>query len=214
MVDVQANNIKLQVKFYFFNRFNLKLFYLFAKLKEETINYTKKLEETIFTVEELLSYDEQVKPIGKKLKKADDLFFIGRGLDYALSCEGSIKLKEISYIHSEAYAAGELKHGTISLITDNIPVIAIATQKDVYAKMISNIREVRSRGAKVILITNADVHVDASLCDYHIMLPEMDDLFTPFGTAVILQYIAYYAAVSRGLNVDQPRNLAKSVTVE
>ncbi|MBQ3600725.1 MAG: glutamine--fructose-6-phosphate transaminase (isomerizing), partial [Lachnospiraceae bacterium] len=107
--------------------------------KEDAIKYTKQLEETIFTVEELLSYDEQVKPIGKKLKKAEDLFFIGRGLDYALSCEGSIKLKEISYIHSEAYAAGELKHGTISLITDNIPVIAIATQKDVYAKMISNI---------------------------------------------------------------------------
>lgn len=182
--------------------------------EEDTKKYMKKLESTIQTVEELLSYDEEVKPIGKKLKKAKDLFFIGRGLDYALSCEGSIKLKEISYIHSEAYAAGELKHGTISLITDNVPVIALATQSDVYAKMISNIREVRSRGAKVILITNADAHVDASLCDYHIMLPEMDDAFTPFGAAVVLQYIAYYAAVSRGLNVDQPRNLAKSVTVE
>lgn len=182
--------------------------------EEDTRKYMQKLENTIHTVEELLSYDEEVKPIGKKLKKTRDLFFIGRGLDYALSCEGSIKLKEISYIHSEAYAAGELKHGTISLITDNVPVIALATQADVYAKMISNIREVRSRGAKVILITNADAHVDASLCDYHIMLPEMDDAFTPFGAAVILQYIAYYAAVSRGLNVDQPRNLAKSVTVE
>ena len=182
--------------------------------EDETKKYIGTLEKTVDIVEELLSYDDQVKPIGRKLKKSEDLFFIGRGLDYALSCEGSIKLKEISYIHSEAYAAGELKHGTISLITDNLPVIALATQKDVYAKMISNIREVRSRGAKVILITNADAHVDASLCDYHIMLPEMDDQFTPFGAAVILQYIAYYAAVSRGLNVDQPRNLAKSVTVE
>ena len=182
--------------------------------EDETQKYIGTLEKTVDIVEELLSYDDQVKPIGRKLKKSEDLFFIGRGLDYALSCEGSIKLKEISYIHSEAYAAGELKHGTISLITDNLPVIALATQKDVYAKMISNIREVRSRGAKVILITNADAHVDASLCDYHIMLPEMDDQFTPFGAAVILQYIAYYAAVSRGLNVDQPRNLAKSVTVE
>lgn len=182
--------------------------------QDETKKYMQKLINTIDIVEELLSYDEEVKPIGKKLKKATDLFFIGRGLDYALSCEGSIKLKEISYIHSEAYAAGELKHGTISLITDNLPVIALATQEDVYAKMISNIREVRSRGAKVILITNADAHVDASLCDYHIMLPQMDDMFTPFGSAIILQYIAYYAAVSRGLNVDQPRNLAKSVTVE
>lgn len=182
--------------------------------EEETKKYIIKLENAVDTVEEVLTFDEEVKKIGKKLKKTEDLFFIGRGLDYALSCEGSIKLKEISYIHSEAYAAGELKHGTISLITDNVPVIALATQQDVYAKMISNIREVRSRGAKVILITNADAHVDASLCDYHIMLPEMDDMFTPFGAAVILQYIAYYAAVSRGLNVDQPRNLAKSVTVE
>lgn len=182
--------------------------------EEDTRKYMTKLESTIETVEELLSYDEEIKPIGKKLKKTKDLFFIGRGLDYALASEGSIKLKEISYIHSEVYAAGELKHGTISLITDNVPVIALATQANVYAKMISNIREVRSRGAKVILITNADAHVDASLCDYHIMLPEMEDAFTPFGAAVILQYIAYYTAVSRGLNVDQPRNLAKSVTVE
>lgn len=182
--------------------------------EEDTRKYMTKLESTIETVEELLSYDEEIKPIGKKLKKTKDLFFIGRGLDYALASEGSIKLKEISYIHSEVYAAGELKHGTISLITDNVPVIALATQTNVYAKMISNIREVRSRGAKVILITNADAHVDASLCDYHIMLPEMEDAFTPFGAAVILQYIAYYTAVSRGLNVDQPRNLAKSVTVE
>ena len=172
------------------------------------------LNETVTVVEEMLSYDEQVKPISKRLKKAESLFFIGRGLDYALSCEGSIKLKEISYIHSEAYAAGELKHGTISLITDNVPVIALATQDHVYAKMISNIREVRSRGAKVILITKAFAHVDASLCDYHIMLPEMDERFSPFASAVVLQYIAYYTAIARGLNVDQPRNLAKSVTVE
>ena len=148
------------------------------------------------------------------LNKATNLFFIGRGLDYALSCEGSIKLKEISYIHSEAYAAGELKHGTISLITDNVPVIALATQDNVYAKMISNVQEVRSRGASVILITNAGVSVDPALCDHQIVLPKMDDRFAPFGAAVVLQYIAYYAAVDRGLNVDQPRNLAKSVTVE
>jgi glutamine---fructose-6-phosphate transaminase (isomerizing) len=172
------------------------------------------LIDTIDSVEMLLSYDKQIQSISNRLEKVEDLFFIGRGLDYALSCEGSIKLKEISYIHSEAYAAGELKHGTISLIVDNIPVIAIATQKNVYNKMISNIREVRSRGAMVILITNADTQVDASLCDHHIMLPKMDDRFTPFGVSIILQYIAYYTAVVRGLNVDQPRNLAKSVTVE
>lgn len=182
--------------------------------KEETSQYIIELNKTISCVKTILSYDTQIETISKRLEKTNDLFFIGRGLDYALSCEGSIKLKEISYIHSEAYAAGELKHGTISLITDNVPVIAIATQSDVYAKMISNIREVRSRGAVVILITNANVQVDASLCDHHITLPNMHEDFTPFGAAIVLQYIAYYAAITRGLNVDQPRNLAKSVTVE
>uniref|UniRef100_UPI00289A9D60 SIS domain-containing protein n=1 Tax=Anaerosporobacter sp. TaxID=1872529 RepID=UPI00289A9D60 len=144
----------------------------------------------------------------------EDLFFIGRGLDYPLSCEGSIKLKEISYIHSEAYAAGELKHGTLSLVTDDVPVIALATQEKVYAKMISNIREVRARGAMVILITNGEMPVDDDLCAHHIVLPKSDDQFAPFTTAVVLQLIAYYTSVHRGLNVDQPRNLAKSVTVE
>lgn len=211
VASTKAYTVQLSIMYLIAFRFA----YAKGKFTEKDVkNLVKTLENTIKTVDELLDYDDEIKSIAKKLKKTEDLFFIGRGLDYALSCEGSIKLKEISYIHSEAYAAGELKHGTISLITDNVPVVALATQQDVYAKMISNIREVRSRGARVILITNADAHVDASLCDYHIMLPEMNDLFTPFGTAVILQYIAYYAAVSRGLNVDQPRNLAKSVTVE
>jgi glucosamine--fructose-6-phosphate aminotransferase (isomerizing) len=183
-------------------------------LPEETRRYTALLENTIAKVEEVLSYDTRLEQIAKRLTMCEDLFFIGRGLDYSLSCEGSIKLKEISYIHSEAYAAGELKHGTISLITDNVPVIALATQPEVYQKMISNVREVRSRGAMVILITNSGILVDPSLCDHHILLPEMDSDFTPFAAAVILQYLAYYTAVSRGLNVDQPRNLAKSVTVE
>lgn len=182
--------------------------------EEEARHYTRLLEDTISQVETVLTYDTQIEPISQRLKGCRDLFFIGRGLDYSLSCEGSIKLKEVSYIHSEAYAAGELKHGTISLITDNVPVIALATQPAVYAKMISNVREVRSRGAMVILITNSGILVDPSLCDHHILLPEMDSDFTPFAAAVILQYIAYYTAISRGLNVDQPRNLAKSVTVE
>lgn len=181
---------------------------------EEAAHYIKELEHAVDVVEKVLDYDIQVRPVSEKLIKTENLFFIGRGLDYGLSCEGSIKLKEISYIHSEAYAAGELKHGTISLITDNVPVIALATQQKVYAKMISNVREVRSRGAMVILITNDGVQVDASLCDHHIMLPPIDDMFAPFAAAVILQYIAYYTATARGLNVDQPRNLAKSVTVE
>lgn len=128
--------------------------------------------------------------------------------------EGSIKLKEISYIHSEAYAAGELKHGTLSLVTEGIPVIALATQSNVYNKMISNIREVRAREALVILITNGESDVDSSIYDYHITLPKLSDTMAPFTTAVVLQLLAYYTSVHRGLNVDRPRNLAKSVTVE
>ncbi len=182
--------------------------------EEETRKLASTLLEMPAFVENMLSCDNAIKPISNKLKKTKSLFFIGRGLDYALSCEGSIKLKEVSYIHSEAYAAGELKHGTISLITDNVPVIALATQENVFAKMISNIREVRSRGAKVIMIAGAGAQVDASLCDHLITLPPVNDLFAPFGAAIVLQYIAYYTATARGLNVDQPRNLAKSVTVE
>lgn len=191
----------------------------FALLKDtvpeaEIRNLASILLEMPGFVENMLSCDKAIEKISNKLKKTKNLFFIGRGLDYALSCEGSIKLKEVSYIHSEAYAAGELKHGTISLITDNVPVIALATQDNVFTKMISNIREVRSRGAKVIMITGADTGVDASLCDHLITLPPVNDLFAPFGAAIVLQYIAYYTAVAKGLNVDQPRNLAKSVTVE
>lgn len=191
----------------------------FALLREivpeaEIRNLTSGLLKMPGFVENMLSCDKAIEKISNKLKKTKDLFFIGRGLDYALSCEGSIKLKEVSYIHSEAYAAGELKHGTISLITDNVPVIALATQDNVFTKMISNIREVRSRGAKVIMITVAGAGVDASLCDHLITLPPVNDLFAPFGAAIVLQYIAYYTAVAKGLNVDQPRNLAKSVTVE
>ena len=158
-----------------------------------------------------MDFDE----VSASLDNATSLFYIGRGLDECLSREGSLKLKEISYIHSEAYAAGELKHGTISLITDDVPVIALATQHNVYSKMISNIREVKARGAKVILITNGeDESIDESICSFQVSIPKVDDMFAPFGTAVIVQYLAYFCAVRRGLNVDQPRNLAKSVTVE
>lgn len=211
VASTKAYSVQIAILYIFAFRFAL----VKGKITEaEAKGYMNDLNDTIRIVEKVLTYDNQIEPISNKLKSCEDLFFIGRGLDYALSCEGSIKLKEISYIHSEAYAAGELKHGTISLITDNVPVIALATQENVYGKVISNVREVRSRGAKVILITNADVSVDASLCDHHIQLPKMKELFTPFGAAVILQYIAYYTAIARGLNVDQPRNLAKSVTVE
>ena len=211
VASTKAYTVQLSALYLFAFRFAM----VKGKLNnEEARAYISQLEHAITVVEEVLAYDTQIETISQRLKPAEDLFFIGRGLDYGLSCEGSIKLKEISYIHSEAYAAGELKHGTISLITDNVPVIALATQEKVLPKMISNIREVRSRGAMVILITNAEVQVDASLCDHLIQLPPIADDFAPFAAAVVLQYIAYYTAVSRGLNVDQPRNLAKSVTVE
>ena len=134
--------------------------------------------------------------------------------DSAFSLEGALKLKEISYIHAEAYAAGELKHGTIALITDHVPVIAIATQKHIFAKTISNIREVKARGAYVVLLVTEDTAVDEGIADVIIRIPKEDDKFTVFPIAVVLQLIAYYASVQKGLDVDQPRNLAKSVTVE
>ncbi len=192
-----------------------KLGYINGKLSKEAVKgLVSCLRKVPSDLEQILKYDKQIETISNILTKAEDLFFIGRGLDYTLSCEGSLKLKEISYIHSEAYAAGELKHGTISLITDNIPVIAIATQKHVIQKTISNVKECRSRGANVILITNEGESVDPALCDHQITIPKMDDRFAPFSVAVIVQYLAYYTSVHRGLNVDQPRNLAKSVTVE
>ena len=146
---------------------------------------------------------------------ADSLLYIGRGLDYALSMEGSLKLKEISYIHSESYAAGELKHGTISLVSEDMPVVAIATQDRLLEKTISNVKEVKARGAKVILICKQGFDdKDKTIANHLVELPVLDDILMPMLAVVPMQYIAYYTAVLRGLNVDKPRNLAKSVTVE
>lgn len=181
---------------------------------EECADYMKELREIIAAITDTLTFDKTVDKICGHLKEKEDLFFIGRGLDYALCWEGSIKLKEISYIHSEAYAAGELKHGTLSLVTEGVPVVALATQSRVFTKMVSNVREVRARGAFVVMITNGSTEVEASAYDYLIELPKTSDYFTPFTTAVVLQLLAYYTCVHRGFNVDQPRNLAKSVTVE
>lgn len=193
----------------------MRMAFVRGKLDEAGVKQEYELlKKSVEAVDASLTLADTVKNLSHALVEKEDLFFIGRGLDYALSCEGSIKLKEISYIHSEAYAAGELKHGTISLITEGVPVIAIATQENVYAKMISNIREVKARGALVILITQEDMEVEQSIYDYHLTIPDLPDEFTPIPTAVLLQLIAYYTSVHRGLNVDQPRNLAKSVTVE
>lgn len=193
----------------------LQFAYVNKKVDEAYVDeYLTKLIEIPSVVTETLANEEAVAEISKSFENTKDLFFIGRGLDYALSCEGSIKLKEISYIHSEAYAAGELKHGTLSLITDEVPVIALMTQPHLESKMISNIQEVQSRGAMVILVAYKDAEVKESDCKHLIRIPEVDSELAPFAAAIILQLFAYYSSYHRGLNVDQPRNLAKSVTVE
>ena len=160
--------------------------------------------------------EEKCKYIATKLINADSLLYIGRGLDYALSMEGSLKLKEVSYIHSESYAAGELKHGTISLIEDGMPVISVATQSDIIPKTISNIVEVKSRGAKIILVcTDACARgLKDGVADYVVEIPHSEELLMPITAVVPLQILAYYTAINRGNDPDKPRNLAKSVTVE
>ena len=160
--------------------------------------------------------EEKCKFIATKLVNADSLLYIGRGLDYALSMEGSLKLKEVSYIHSESYAAGELKHGTISLIEEGMPVISVATQTDVIPKTISNIVEVKSRGAKIILVcTDACARgLKDGVADYVVEIPHSEELLMPITAVVPLQILAYYTAINRGNDPDKPRNLAKSVTVE
>lgn len=176
--------------------------------------FMTKLTNASNIVEETLKCADDIKRVADHIKFATDTFYIGRGLDYTMSLEAALKLKEISYVHAEAYAAGELKHGTIALISENVPVIALATQEDVYAKVISNIREVKARGAYVVLVSMDEEVNDPSICDQHIRLPKMDSEFTPFATAVVLQLVAYYTSEAKGLDVDKPRNLAKSVTVE
>ena len=176
--------------------------------------FMTKLTNASNIVEETLKCADDIKRVADHIKFVTDTFYIGRGLDYTMSLEAALKLKEISYVHAEAYAAGELKHGTIALISENVPVIALATQEDVYAKVISNIREVKARGAYVVLVSMDEEVNDPSICDQHIRLPKMDSEFTSFATAVVLQLVAYYTSEAKGLDVDKPRNLAKSVTVE
>ena len=179
---------------------------------EQYISDFVKIPDIIEDV--ITSSEKSCQFAASKLMNADSLLYIGRGLDYALSMEGSLKLKEISYIHSEAYAAGELKHGTISLVTSEMPVVAVATQSDLFEKTVSNIKEVKARGAKVTLICKESDNVDEDVADYLVKLPVIDDVFMPILASVPLQLIAYYTSVLKGCDVDKPRNLAKSVTVE
>ena len=162
----------------------------------------------------LLSHKENVQRFANRYLAAEHVFFIGRGIDYAISMEGSLKLKEISYIHSEAYAAGELKHGTISLIEDGRLVVAVLTQPELYKKTISNIQEVKTRGAFVMAVTNVGNTEVEKVADYVVYLPETNPIFANSLAIIPLQLFGYYVSIGRGLDVDKPRNLAKSVTVE
>ncbi|WP_148409038.1 glutamine--fructose-6-phosphate transaminase (isomerizing) [Murimonas intestini] len=181
---------------------------------EELAVYIRDLQLLPQQIEMLLNNKEKIQKFANRYIAAKDVFFIGRGIDYAISLEGSLKLKEISYIHSEAYAAGELKHGTISLIEEGTLVAAVLTQEDLYKKMISNMVEVKTRGAFILAVTNADnVEVEKS-ADYVIYIPKNNKYFTNSLAVIPLQLFGYYVAIGKGCDVDKPRNLAKSVTVE
>ncbi len=178
------------------------------QLTSELVSMPEVIEQTIEKVLDECQY------ISTKLISTDSLLYIGRGLDYALSMEGSLKLKEISYIHSESYAAGELKHGTISLIEEGMPVIAVATQNTLLEKTVSNIKEVKARGAMTIVICDEHADIDRDAADYLVRIPQLSEMLMPMAATVPMQLLAYYTSVNKGNDIDKPRNLAKSVTVE
>ena len=182
--------------------------------EEKSVDYLKQLEEIPEKIERILTDKERIQWFASKYAGAKDVFFIGRGIDYAIGMEGSLKLKEISYIHSEAYAAGELKHGTISLIEDGILVIGLLTQNDLFEKTLSNMVEVKSRGAYLMGVTTYGNYSIEDTAQFSVYIPKTEGYFTTSLAVVPLQLLAYYVSVARGLDVDKPRNLAKSVTVE
>ena len=183
--------------------------------EDQTKKYMDELLRVPEVMKEVLSQKEEIHHIADTILNAKDVFMIGRGLDYSILLEGSLKLKEVSYIHSEAYASGELKHGTIALITSETPVIAVVTQDKLKSKELSNIKEVQSRGAKVILLIKGDEVLEQEKIWSRIFrLPVMEDEFMVMPASVVLQLIAYYVSLDKGLDVDKPRNLAKVVTVE
>ena len=165
-------------------------------------------------IERVLEDKERLQWFAAKFANAHDIFFIGRGIDYAISLEGSLKMKEISYIHSEAYAAGELKHGTISLIEDGTLVIGVLTQSNLCEKTVSNMVECKARGAFLMGLTSYGHYSVEDSCDFTVYIPKVDEHFIGSLSVIPLQLLGYYTSVARGLDVDKPRNLAKSVTVE
>ena len=182
--------------------------------EQQVVSYLKDLQKLPEQIEMLLSNKGKIQHFANRYISAKDVFFVGRGIDYAISLEGSLKLKEISYIHSEAYAAGELKHGTISLIEEGTLVASVLTQEELYKKTISNIVELKSRGAFVLAVTNTGNTEIEKAADYVIYIPQTNRWFTNSLAIIPLQLFSYYVAVGKGCDVDKPRNLAKSVTVE
>ena len=185
--------------------------------KEEANNYLKDLKQLIIDTKEIINNQDKYKTIAQDIFKDHEMFFIGRNIDYALCMEASLKMKEISYIHSEAYPAGELKHGTISLIENNMLVTGIVTNKNIATKTISNLKETMARGAKILLVTTKDLFKDIEndkFYDYSIIVNNLNNFFQSLTIITTLQLLSYYVALYKGENIDQPRNLAKSVTVE
>ena len=182
--------------------------------KEEILKVLKDIKTLQTLMQSVLNEKDHYKEIAKQIYNHDSIFFIGRGVDYALSMEGSLKLKEISYINSQSYAAGELKHGTISLIEEGTPVIAIVTEEGLAEKTISNIKEVKSRGAKVILVASDNINISGDFYDELILVPTTSKLLQSNLTVIPLQMLSYEIAKLRGCDIDKPKNLAKSVTVE
>ena len=178
----------------------------YARLYRELQTLPRKMEE-------ILQKQEEIEALSKRLTAAQNIFFIGRGVDYAVSLEGSLKMKEISYIHSEAYAAGELKHGTLSLIEEGVWTVSVLTQSRLTEKTLSNIMEVKSRGGKILAVATEGTPVE-ELADGTIFLPKTEEVFSASLAVIPLQLLSYFVSVARGLDVDKPRNLAKSVTVE
>ena len=182
--------------------------------REEYLSTIEKMKELPEKIQKVLDNQDKIKETAERIVSKEHVFFLGRGVDYSLAMEGSLKLKEVSYIHSEAFAAGELKHGTIALIEEGTPVISIATQENLFEKMVSNMQEVKARGAFVASIAQEHNRSVEKVSDEVIYIPNCDDMLVPIVAVVPMQLLAYYVSTMKGLDVDKPRNLAKSVTVE
>ena len=182
--------------------------------REEYLSTIEKMKKLPEKIQKVLDNQDKIKETAERIVSKEHVFFLGRGVDYSLAMEGSLKLKEVSYIHSEAFAAGELKHGTIALIEEGTPVISIATQENLFEKMVSNMQEVKARGAFVASIAQEHNRSVEKVSDEVLYIPNCDDMLVPIVAVVPMQLLAYYVSTMKGLDVDKPRNLAKSVTVE